>query len=1495
MKELNRILSFLLVTCLLVSALPAQALASEAEEPVVLTAEEEIEETTEPETEETVVTEESSAPETVAVVTASEGAATAIEDTESETITINTEPINKEDALCPENSMLIEETTDIIASGSCGESLIWKLDTNGLLTISGVGDMFGILDIGYDGFWRNGRNDYSEYIQYAVIEDGVTSISEHVFDNCFALKEVVMADSVTQIKSCAFQGCTVLKTIKLSENLVSLGLGAFNGCKSLEIIEIPSSLTSFEYNLFGGCTSLKAISIPNSITSIADGVFGSCENLSLLVIPESVRSIGNHLISGCKNNKKIVFLGDAPTFAKDAFYENSITAYYPEMNSSWTESVRQSYSGNVTWISYDGEYPNLDEGEKEIVKSGTCGENLTWILDEFGTLTISGTGYMKEYLWYGEDQSPWAKDQNIKTVVIENGVLNISSDAFCECINLTNVSIPNTVTRIGERAFTKCYNLVNIDIPDSVTVIKGSAFADCINLETIKLPKKMEVFCGFYGCRRLKNIEVPEGITKLETQAFSQCISLESVILPSTLEVIGYGAFQDCKKLTSVEIPNGVLVIEELAFCRCYNLERIFIPETVQVVGNNVFAHCKKLINVTIPEGVRVIYPGTFAGCLSMQSVSIPISVQTIQMGGFSDCEALSDVYFTGTESAWNQIRIEMNNEYLQSAKKHWGEAVLNDYSKLEYELQVTEGEHYNWSDRVVLPAFAQAFYDWLVESTDCDGENDFLINLENDGGHYLEPSGTTYWYNCKLFVKGKNRKELLINLEREKCAAIDAMQVAFSVFDHDHPGCIRLRGYGFSHSVKYLNDTTGQIEITFDLYLTSGEASEYYALQDQQNAAINSILSKIPSELSVYDQIRCFNSFLTKNNGYNTEQILHASSPDTAHYAITALTGNFGAEGPVCEGYAKAFKMLCDARGIPCEYIEGVTNTGTGHAWNAVQMEDGKWYVVDITANDPSTTTATTATSGLENQTYLLLGTESNVGGQKICETLFPWEYTLGLDFPNYPTLSETAYTPSTEKGHVEVIDKAKLPTCTESGLTEGSHCYICGKIFVEQTIIPPLSAAHEYKAEVIAPTCTEDGYTAYSCTHCSDSYVDTYVDALGHTGGTATCVDRAVCTRCEKAYGKLNKSNHIGETELMDIKEATCTEPGFTGNTYCVGCGAKIRWGQTIEAGHSFGPWMVTKKPTCTEKGEERRTCKRCTYYEAMVLDAEGHDHDITEILPTCTESGYSIYNCRCGDSYMGSEVPALGHTGGTATCKDQAICDRCEQAYGELNTTNHVGGTEVKNAKEATCTETGYTGDTHCKDCGTKLSSGQSVAVKGHSFDAWTQTKVPACTEKGSERRDCANCDHFETREVAAKGHDHKTEVTAPTCTEQGYTTHTCECGDSYVDTYVDALGHKFGEWEVIKVPTHAEKGSERRDCANCDHFEIREVDVLQTAPGDMNGDESVNDDDVILLLWHTLLPDMYPIEGKADFNADGSVNDEDVIYLLWHTLLPDMYPL
>ena len=194
----------------------------------------------------------------------------------------------------------------------------------------------------------------------------------------------------------------------------------------------------------------------------------------------------------------------------------------------------------------------------------------------------------------------------------------------------------------------------------------------------------------------------------------------------------------------------------------------------------------------------------------------------------------------------------------------------------------------------------------------------------------------------------------------------------------------------------------------------------------------------------------------------------------------------------------------------------------------------------------------------------------------------------------------------------------------------------------------------------------------------------------------------------------------------------------------------------------------------------------------------------------------------------------------------------------------TCNHSAGTNTVAAVAPTCTTSGLTEGKTCKACGATVTAQTTVAATGHSYGNWTQTKAPTCTATGTERRDCNNCDHYETRTVAATGHSYTAKVTAPTCTADGYTTYTCSCGDSYTDnqtpatghsytsvvteptctaggyttytcscgdSYTDdetaATGHSYGAWTQTKAPTATEEGEERRDCANCDHYETRAV--------------------------------------------------------------------
>ena len=211
-------------------------------------------------------------------------------------------------------------------------------------------------------------------------------------------------------------------------------------------------------------------------------------------------------------------------------------------------------------------------------------------------------------------------------------------------------------------------------------------------------------------------------------------------------------------------------------------------------------------------------------------------------------------------------------------------------------------------------------------------------------------------------------------------------------------------------------------------------------------------------------------------------------------------------------------------------------------------------------------------------------------------------------------------------------------------------------------------------------APTCTEDGLGHRECTKCS-SVVESgiVVKALGHTGGTATCSKRAVCTRCGQPYGDTDGSVH-GDTEVRGFVAATCTAGGYTGDTYCKDCGAKTKTGNATPAlGHNYTS-TVTKEPTTGSEGTRTYTCTRCghSYTESIPkLPEETHHHSYSGSVtkqPTCTDTGIRTYTCSCGDSYT-ETIAALGHHYQSSVTKQPTAtaegvmtytCIRCGHSY-------------------------------------------------------------------------------------------------------------------------------------------------------------------------------------------------------------------------------------
>lgn len=429
-------------------------------------------------------------------------------------------------------------------SGTCGDNLTWTLDADGILTISGTGDMYEYYAmLGIDAPWH----EYRESITAVVIKDGATRIGNS-----------------------AFFGCTSLTSVDIPDSVTSIGEEAFGVCSSLTSITIPDGVTYISYLVFRDCSSLTSVNIPDGVTEISESAFNGCNSLSSVTIPNSVTSIGYAAFTSC-------------TSLTDVYYDGS--------KSQW-EQIKIA-SNNYLLLNANIHYAD-DE-----VASGKCGDNLTWKLYDDGTLIISGTGDMYDYeMFYGE--APWSELRDeITAVVIENGATSIGKAAFWNCTGLTSVDIPNSVATIGNYAFTSCGSLAGVTIPDSVTYIGEAAFQNCTSLPRVTIPDSVTSvgMYAFSGCERLTSVTISKSITEINQSVFSES-GLTSVTIPGNVTAIYSWAFGACSNLTSVTILDGVTEIGPQAFYECSSLASVTIPYSLTGVNYSAFDGCESLDDV---------------------------------------------------------------------------------------------------------------------------------------------------------------------------------------------------------------------------------------------------------------------------------------------------------------------------------------------------------------------------------------------------------------------------------------------------------------------------------------------------------------------------------------------------------------------------------------------------------------------------------------------------------------------------------------------------------------------------------------------------------------------------------------------------------------------------------------------------------------------------------------------------------------------------------
>ncbi len=255
--------------------------------------------------------------------------------------------------------------------------------------------------------------------------------------------------------------------------------------------------------------------------------------------------------------------------------------------------------------------------------SNSCGDNLTWMVDDMGTLIISGTGPMID--WTAKDlDRPWSGEKNIKSVIINDGVTSIGDYAFSQS-QIKSISISNSVTSIGEEAFQDCSLIERILIPDSVTELGYNVFTGCENLKSIKLGNGIRHIpqSAFWGCVSLTNVEFGNNLISLDTWAFGCCENLTSIHLPSSLKTIGNYAFEYCFLLESIIIESNVETIGSSIFSSCDNLSNIYYTGSKEQWNNiDIYSSNYKLFNTNITYNYGKP-PFCFSGQLTNQDDEI--------------------------------------------------------------------------------------------------------------------------------------------------------------------------------------------------------------------------------------------------------------------------------------------------------------------------------------------------------------------------------------------------------------------------------------------------------------------------------------------------------------------------------------------------------------------------------------------------------------------------------------------------------------------------------------------------------------------------------------------------------------------------------------------------------------------------------------------------------------------------------------------------------
>lgn len=885
-------------------------------------------------------------------------------------------------------------------------------------------------------------------------------------------------------------------------------------------------------------------------------------------------------------------------------------------------------------------------------------------------------------------------------------VVGVCENAFFNDKEITSIKLSNNLERIENGAFWGASNLKTITFSDGgkgLKKIDSLAFKDCSSLESIDL----------------SNAE----ITEIPVRAFENCTSLKSIKLPSTVTKIADNAFAGCSNLEEIKGLEQCKISElsATAFDSCVRLKDINLSNaTIAAIPDQIFSGMRGLISATVPKTVTSIGTEAFYACKNLEMIN-----------GLSDCD-ITKIGEKAFYNCWSLKEADLSGSSLTVLP---ASAFKGDTALLSVKMPESLNEIGN-----------EAFYGCSAMKK-LDLNNTRLTTIGNSA---LSDMTSLMYINLPDTVNSVGAKAFDLNLRLDSS---DTALMPTVVSENVTPA-----------SVNYTDNNVSPWKRRQVIFRDNAVAVHFDGNGSDGKTANAPVFASAGTKISIpackyTKKGYLFTGWNTEKDGSGTTYKAGARTSDaisilyaqwkksTAKVTLEFPGGKYtNASGSTWDNsfsFTASFSSNSSVTYLP--FAQNMTKEGCTFAG---------WYTEPEYKKRIESLTIRTAIDGMTlyakwNDTHEHVWDEGAITTKPTCTTPGVKTYTCSVC-----QKTKTEEIPATGHQHTEVRN-VKEATCKEEGYTGDTYCTDCGEKLSSGE--PTAKKAHDWDEGKVTTeaTCKNTGVKTYTCNNCSETKTEgiPMTDHIWDDGKVTTkpsCITPGVktytCTDCQETKTEEIPATGHQHTEVRNVKEATCTKEGYTGDTYCTDCGEKLSDGK--------------------------------------ILPKKDHDYEIKDHKDaTCTEDGYTTSFCKnCGDE------------------KKETI-----KATGHLHT-------EIKNAKEATCTKAGYTGDTYCKDCGEKISSGEVIEKLAHTWDEGNVTKEADCIEAGVVTYTCRKCGATKTEDIPMTEHtwDEGEVTTAPTCTKPGVRTYTCSVCKATRTEAIKATGHLHTEIRNKKDASCTENG-------------------------------------------------------------------------------------